>query len=311
MQSVNELAACCGLSVAGDDTVEVTSIAYARKASKTDIAVAFNEKDITTTKAKVVLSEPCLCFSDKTILYCGYGEIIPALSRIVECLIKKGILPDYTASVHYALAQNGVLVGENLTIGADSYIAPYVTIGDNVKIGSRCRIEPNVFIGSGTEIGDDCVIHSGARIGADSFLHYEENGEAKCFAGMGRTILKNGVEIGYNSVIQRGTLSDTILHERVLIGNLVVIAHDVCIANDSRVVCQSGIAGGAVLGKHVKIMGQSGVVGGVRMDDYSTLLAKSIATKNIDSGKVVSGVYGRDHNEELKIQARIRMYKGE
>lgn len=311
MITVEDLAQKCGLSLVGNKSIEVSSLAYAEEASSFDIAVTFNEKDIILTKAKVVLSEPRMCVTDKAILYCVYGELLPALSRIANILIKDGYLPNYRIPPTYQINDNSVLVGNHVEIGMGVYIAPFVTIGNDVKIGSHCYIEPNVFIGSGTEIGDGCVIHSGARIGADSFLHYEENGNAKSFAGIGRVILKNGVEIGYNAVIQRGTLSDTIVSDRVLIGNLVVVAHDVHIGSDSRIVCQSGIAGGAKLGACVKVFGQSGVINGVYMDDYSTLLAKSLATKNIRHGGIVSGLYGRQHQEELKFQAKMRRYKGE
>ena len=310
MITVSEIAQKCDLTVVGDESTEVASLAYAKEASLDDMAVIFHEKDIIMTEAKVVLTEPCICMTDKTILYCIYGDLLPALGRVADYLIEIGCLPNYKSPLSYHPKDNGVLVGNNVLIGQETYIAPFTTIGNNVKIGSYCRIEPNVFIGSGTEIGDECVIHSGARIGADSFLHYEENGNAKCFSGIGRTILKNGVEIGYNAVIQRGTLSNTVLNDRVLIGNLVVVAHDVQIGSDSRIVCQSGIAGGAELGTHVKVLGQSGVIDGIFMGDYSTLLAKSGATKNIGCGEVVSGHYGRNHKDELRIQAMIRKLKG-
>ena len=311
MATVCEIAERCGLSVVGDGTVIVSSLAYAKEAFSMDIAVAFSEKEIRKTKAKVVLSEPCMCMTDKTILYCSYGELLPALGRVANYLVEIGCMTNYRIPTSYKSMDNGILVGDNVVICSDTYVAPFVTIGNDVKIGSHCHIEPNVYIGSGTEIGDGCLLHSGARIGADSFLHYEENGEAKCFLGIGRTILKNGVQIGYNSVIQRGTLSNTILDDNVLIGNLVVIAHDVHIGKDSRIVCQSGIAGGAKLGTHVKVLGQSGIADGVCMGDYSTLLAKSVATRSISCGRTISGIYGRDHRAELKFQARIRKSKGD
>lgn len=311
MITVGEIAQKCDLTVVGDCSMSVSSLSYYKDASPTDLVVVFKRKEIMLTRARAVISEPNMYLTDKTILYCIYGGLLSALDRVANYLVESGCLPDYKNLPSYHPKENGIFEGDNVLIGKDTYIAPFVTIGSDVTIGNGCCIEPNVFIGSGTEIGDGCVIHSGARIGADSFLHYEENGSAKCFSGIGRTILKNGVEIGYNAVIQRGTLSDTILNDRVLIGNLVVVAHDVHIGRDSRIVCQSGIAGGAELGTHVKMLGQSGVIDGVYMDDNSILLAKSLATKNISRGGIVSGIYGRQHREELKFQARMRKYKGD
>ena len=203
------------------------------------------------------------------------------------------------------------MCGSNVKIGEGTIIEPFVTIGDDVEIGENCLIESNVSIESGSVIGNNCVIHSGARIGAKSFLHYDENGEAKCFFGIGRTILNDGVQVGYNSIIQRGTLSETIIGERTLIGNLIVIAHDVKIGSDSHIVCQSGIAGRAKIGSHVRILAQSGVIDNVEIDDFATLMSKSVATKNIQRGKIISGMYGKEHKEELKTQALLRKLKRE
>lgn len=305
------IADMCDLSIAGNGNIEITSIAYANDAQKNDIAVAFSMKDIENTKAMAVLSEPCVCFSEKTMIYCIYGKILSVLTRVAELFVREGIFIDYNKVPEYEEKQNGIMFGNNVQVGKKTIIGPFVTIGDNVIIGKNCIIEPNVFIGSGTQIGDYCVIHSGARIGAASFLHYEEGGKVKCFWGVGRTVLESAVQIGYNAVVQRGTLSDTVIGKRTLIGNLVVIAHDVRIKKDSRIVCQVGIAGGASIGEHVKILGQSGVANNVHVGNYATVLAKSVATKNVEDGEKISGVYGREHKAEMKAQALLRKLKQE
>ena len=92
---------------------------------------------------------------------------------------------------------------------------------------------------------------------------------------------------------------------------MVVIAHDVKIGSDSHIVCQSGIASNAKIGSHVKILAQSGVIDNVKIDDFATLMSKSVATKNIKRGKVISGLYGKEHQEELRTQALLRKLKRE
>ncbi len=306
MISIGQIAERCGLTAAGDRAFEVTSLAYAKNAAETDLAVAFTAHQAENTKAAAVLTEPRLCLAGKNMLYCSYGEIWAALARVAGLFVQLGYFPDYTVPIAYKIQPGNYFAGTNVQIGSGTHIDPCVTIGDNVSIGRNCRIEPQVFIGSGTVIGDGCVIHSGARIGAGSFLNYEEDGKARCFKGVGRAILKDGAEIGCNAVIQRGTLTDTVIGERVHIGDLTVIAHDVLVGQDSRIVCQSGIAGWAQLGSHVKVMGQSCVRDGVCIEDFATLLGKSAATKNVKRGTIVLGNYGRERRQELKIQALLR-----
>lgn len=297
-------------SIVGDKNFEIKNIAYADEAAENDLAVAFSDKDISITKAKVILTEPRINFSDKIFVYCIYGEIISAAAKIANFLVEAGLRKNYNIVPKYE-QKNNFMCGSNVKIGAGTIIEPFTVIGDDVSIDDNCLIESNVTIESGTIIKNNCVIHSGARIGAKSFLHYDENGLAKCFFGIGRAVLNNGVQVGYNSIIQRGTLSDTIIGERTLIGNLIVIAHDVKIGADSHIVCQSGIAGGAKIGSHVKILAQAGVGDNVEIDDFATLLSKSAATKNIRRGKIISGMYGREHNDELKTQALLRKLKRE
>lgn len=292
-------------SIVGDKNFEIKNIAYADEADENDLAVTFSDKDISLTKAKVILTEPRINFSDKIFVYCAYGEIISALAKIADFFVESGLRKNFNLPPKYE-QKNNFMCGKNFKVGANTIIEPFVTIGDDVEIGENCLIESNVFIGSGTVIKNNCVIHSGARIGAKSFLHYDEDGRAKCFFGIGRAILNDGVQVGYNSIVQRGTLSDTIIGERTLIGNLVVIAHDVKIGSDSHIVCQSGIASRAKIGSHVKILAQSGVVDNVEISDFAMLMSKSVATKNIQRGKIISGLYGREHKSELKTQALLR-----
>ena len=306
--TLNYLAENLNFSIAGDKNFDIKNISYAAEADKYDLAVAFSMRDIERTKAIAVLTEPRIVTDKKILVFCSYGEIISALSDVANFFVREGLRKNYNIPPRYEL-KNNFMCGKNFEVGAGTIIEPFVTIGDDVKIGANCLIESNVSIGSGTVIENNCVIHSGARIGAKSFLHYEKCGEAKCFFGIGQAILGDGVQVGYNSVVQRGTISDTLIGERTLIGNLVVIAHDVKIDSDSRIVCQSGIAGGAKIGSRVKILAQSGVVDNVELEDYVTLLSKSVATKNVKRGKIISGLYGREHKAELKIQAELRKLK--
>ncbi|WP_051652310.1 DapH/DapD/GlmU-related protein [Mitsuokella jalaludinii] len=302
--NIKNLADCANLTLSNESDWEISGLRYAADADLHDIALAKNVTEIKNTRARVVLTEPIVLNTDKILLYCGYGERYPAMEKVAAILYSK---ENEQLDIN---AKDGYYIASDAIIGANSHISPFVTIGSGVTIGENTLIEPNVTIGNGSSIGDNCVIHSGARIGADSFLHYLYKGKPRCFHGVGHTVIGKNVSIGYNSVVQRGTLADTVIGDDVLIGNLTVIAHDVRIGGGSRVVCQSGLAGGATLGKNVLILAQSGVVDYVVVGDNSMVMAKSVATKDVPPRKKISGTHGREHRQELKFQARLRQKYG-
>ena len=295
-----------GCTIVGESNMEINAVKYADDANVNDIAIAFSEKEISHTKALVVLTEPKIVFTSKNLLYCSYNSINATLVKLVELFVQAGIYNNYSMPINYRLAPNGVMLGSHIVIGENTSIAPFTTVGNNVVIGKNCIIGPNVFIGSDTYVGNDVTIHAGARVGVDSLFHYIENGENKHFCGVGRLLIEDGVEIGYNTIIQRGTLAETSVGTRSIIGNLVEIAHDVKIGADCLVVTQSGIAGNVRIGKNVKIFGQVGIANKVVVEDNAVILAKSRIIKNVRSGDVISGMYGRNHFQELKLRARIR-----
>ncbi|MBR3746498.1 MAG: UDP-3-O-(3-hydroxymyristoyl)glucosamine N-acyltransferase, partial [Selenomonadaceae bacterium] len=118
------------------------------------------------------------------------------------------------------------------------------------------------------------------------------------------------VEIGSNTVIQRGTFSDTIIGAGTIIGNLVELAHDVKIGEDCLIVSQVGICGNVTIGKRVQIFGQAGISNWVTIGDDAIVLAKSLVTKNIRAGQKVSGMFAREHRDELKHLAKLKKVIG-
>ena len=299
------IASKTGCIISGADDFEVNSLKWAADADETSLAVAFTDKEVINTSARVILTAPRVIPIDKIFLYCGFGEIDIALVKIARLMIEVGIYPDYEKPFEQ-VGHGYSMFGKDVAIGEGSYIAPFVNVGENVQIGRKCKIESGVFIGSGTIIGDEVVIHSGSRIGANCHYHYKRNRKQHSFCGVGRTIIKNGVEIGYNTVIQRGALSDTIISEGTIIGNLVEIAHDVKIGESCLIVSQVGICGNVTIGNDVEIYGQAGISNNVKIGDGATILAKSGVTRDIRAGAKVSGMFGREHSEELKSIAKFR-----
>ncbi len=287
----------------GDNKLEVNNISYAKEAEEDSIAIAYSKKDILNTKAKVVVTEPKFVNTDKTLILV-HDSIETALVKIANLMIEKGYYKDYFKPVELELNNQNYVVGKNLSIGENTSIGPFSVIEDDVVIGKECIIESNATIKSGTIIGDNVHIGSGSIIGSNSFYHYYESC-LKSFVGIGRVIIGNNVNIGYNVIIQRGTISNTQIGDNTQIGNSIDIGHDTKIGDNCKVVSQTGIAGNVVIGHNVQIFGQVGVINNVTIGNGVTIKGKSLITKNIQDGKIISGIYAREHKDELRIQAKL------
>lgn len=292
-------------TISGDDETEIFSLKYAHEADENSLAIAYSEKDIFRTKAQSVLTKPQLVPVKKNFLYCDFNDLDASIIKVARLMIAEGLYPDYEKNFVQTSRDNSMF-GANVEVGEGTIIAPFVSVGENVKLGKNCKIDPGVFIGSGTQIGDDVKILSGSRVGVNCHYHYEVDDKQKSFCGVGRTIIGDGVEIGANTVIQRGSLSDTIIGADTIIGNLVEIGHDVKIGADCLIVSQVGIAGNVTIGDHVQIFGQAGIKDWVTVGDGAIILSKSGVTKNIRADKKVSGMFSREHKEELRRLAKLK-----
>lgn len=294
------------MGLCGDEELEISALKYAHEADENSLAIAYTENDIINTAAQAVLTEPRILPVAKTFLYSDFNELDAAIIKIARLLIAEGIYPDYEKNFSQMLKE-GSMFGANVEVGEGTIIAPFVSVGENVAIGKNCRIEAGVFIGSGTVIGDGVKILSGSRVGVNCHYHSKINGRYESFCGVGRTIIGDGAEIGSNTVIQRGSFSDTVIGAGTIIGNLVEIAHDVKIGANCLIVSQVGLCGNVTIGDRVQIFGQAGVKDWVIVGDDAIILAKSGVTKNIRAGQKVSGMFSREHRTELKRLAKSKI----
>lgn len=200
-------------------------------------------------------------------------------------------------------------IDKTATIGNDAYIAPFVQIGENVKIGVNATIHGNVTIAENVTIGDnvilfpgvsiynetvignDCIIHSNTVIGSDGFgFAREENGSYSKILQLGNVVIEDQVEIGSNSSIDRATFGSTIIERGVKIDNLVQIAHNVEVGENTVIASQTGIAGSSKIGKRVMFGGQVGISGHVNIADGTMLGAKAGVAASIKTpDQVYSG----------------------
>jgi len=169
-----------------------------------------------------------------------------------------------------------VQIGANVKIGAKASIHGNVTIAENVTIGDNVTIFPGVSIYNETVIGNECIIHSNAVIGSDGFgFARAEDGSYSKILQVGNVIIEDQVEIGSNSTVDRATFGSTLISKGVKIDNLVQIAHNVEIGENSVIASQTGIAGSSKIGKGVMFGGQVGITGHVNIADGTILGAKA------------------------------------
>jgi len=177
-------------------------------------------------------------------------------------------------------------VSESANIGENAYIQPFAYIGESVTIGKNARIHPNCSIENGAVlgenvtlysgvkvyndcvIGNNCILHSGAVIGSDGF-GFAPNGDGsyKKIPQMGNVVLEDNVEIGANSIVDRATLGSTTIRKGVKIDNLVQIAHNVEVGENTVIAAQTGISGSTKLGKQCILAGQVGLAGHLQIAD--------------------------------------------
>ncbi|MDT8412635.1 MAG: UDP-3-O-(3-hydroxymyristoyl)glucosamine N-acyltransferase [Vicingaceae bacterium] len=200
-------------------------------------------------------------------------------------------------------------ISESAKLGENCYIGAFAYIGENVTIGNNVKVYPNAYVGDNTTIGDNtilfsgvklmeetvvgknCIFHAGAVIGSDGFGFVpDENNVYSKVPQIGNVVIEDDVEIGGNTVIDRATMGSTIIKKGVKLDNLVHIAHNVVIGENSAIAAQAGIAGSAKIGKNCMLGGQVGVAGHLSVADGTKIAAQSGIGANIkEEGIVVQG----------------------
>jgi UDP-3-O-[3-hydroxymyristoyl] glucosamine N-acyltransferase len=209
---------------------------------------------------------------------------------------KKGI--HKTASIHDGVSLgNDLYIGDYTVIESNSRIDdqvkiyPQVYIGDNVSIGKNTIIYAGVKIYGDTKIGANCVIHSGAVIGADGFgFAPQEGNNYRKVPQIGNVIIEDNVEIGANTTIDRATMGSTIIRKGVKLDNLIQVAHNVEIGENTVIAAQSGVAGSTHIGKDCMIAGQVGIIGHLRIADKVKIAAQSGVMNSVKKeGEILQG----------------------
>jgi len=199
-------------------------------------------------------------------------------------------------------------IGEKVIVGKGSKIYPQVFLGNNVMVGENSVIHPGVKIYHDCVIGNNVTIHAGTIIGGDGFgFAPQADGTYKKVPQIGNVVIEDGVEIGANAAIDRGTIGSTLVKSGAKLDNLLQIAHNVEIGNNSVIAAQCGISGSTKIGNNVMIGGQAGIVGHIQIADGSKINAQSGVSKSIKKpNSAVTGSPAYDFTAALRSQASAR-----
>jgi UDP-3-O-[3-hydroxymyristoyl] glucosamine N-acyltransferase len=200
---------------------------------------------------------------------------------------KTGIDPQTAIAKTAVLGENLYVgnfssIGENSGIGNSTQIFPQVYVGDNVKIGSDCILYPGVKIYDNCVIGNHCILQGGAVIGGDGFgFAPQASGEYEKIPQIGNVVLEDYVEIGANTTVDRATMGSTVIHRGVKLDNLIQVAHNVEIGENTVIAAQTGIAGSTKLGSNCMIGGQVGFTGHIHIADGIQIGAQAGISNNL------------------------------
>lgn len=176
----------------------------------------------------------------------------------------------------YAVIEAGATIGDDVVIGAHCYIGHYTTIG------AGSFLHPRVTIRERITIGKRVIIHPGAVIGADGFGYEQVDGKYQKIPQVGTVVIEDDVEIGANTTIDRARFDKTIVRRGTKIDNLVMIAHNCDVGEDTILCGQVGLSGSAKVGNHVIMAGQSGMVGHIKIHDNIIVGAQCGVTKELE-----------------------------
>ena len=305
-----------GGEIVGSPEVLISGIANLEDAEQNDLSYAASDrarKAALESRAAALVVGRQLAESNKAQLVVAHPGY--AFARLTQILCPTDRpAPGVAAEVARGL---------DVEIGADVSISPFVTLGDRTKIGARVALYPGVFVGKDCIIGDDSVlypnvvvrqgcrigarviIHSGTVIGSDGFAYVQYQGRNEKVPQLGGVTIEDDVELGANVTIDRATFGQTIIKRGTKIDNLVQIAHNVTIGEDSIVVAQVGIAGSTRLGRHVMIGGQAGLTDHVEVGDNVMVAARSGVNRSLEPNQIVAGAPVMAHETFLRSQAVI------
>ncbi len=303
--SAQQISQLLGGTIEGNPEITVSKLSKIEEGETGSLTFLANPKYtqyIYTTKASIaIVSNSFVAEEAFTVTLIRVPDAYQAFGKLLEIynqiqLDKKGIEQPSFISSSAKLGTDIYVgafayVGNNVVIGNNVKLYPQVYVGDNVIIKDNTTLFAGVKIYSDCHLGANCTLHSGVIIGGDGFGFAPQADNAyKKVAQIGNVIIEDWVEIGSNTTVDRATLGSTIIRKGVKLDNLIQVAHNVEIGENTVIAAQTGIAGSTKIGKECMIGGQVGIVGHIAIADKVKIAAQSgIASSITNEGEIVQG----------------------
>jgi UDP-3-O-[3-hydroxymyristoyl] glucosamine N-acyltransferase len=322
--TVQEIATLFEGEIVGDPNVEIHRVAKIEEAGAGDLTFFANpkyEKYIASTQASAILVSSGFDLSRLTAGHLVFIKVPDPYVAFLQILKRITPMPEpFPKGIHATAvvplsAKLGpgvslgahVVLGEDVAVGSNTKIGPGCVLGDGASVGDESVIYPNVSIYHGCQIGNRVILHAGVVVGSDGFgFAPKKDGTYEKIPQLGIVVIEDDVELGANCTIDRATMGRTVLKRGAKLDNLVHIAHNVVVGEDTVIAAQSGISGSTKVGKNVVIAGQVGIVGHIEIGDRSVLMAQSGIPKSTEPGMAYLGSPAKERPRALRIEAVIR-----
>jgi UDP-3-O-[3-hydroxymyristoyl] glucosamine N-acyltransferase len=315
-----ELAKHCGGRVSGDETAEIQGVARLESATAGDISYVSEKKYLglldSTRAGAVILKEGdqaryrgnAIIAADPHLAYARIAQLLHPLPFPGGAIHKDAVVDPAATVAGSAFVGPTAVVEAGAVIGERVYVGPGCVIGRNARVGDDSWLAARVVVAHECILGERCVVQPGAVIGGDGF-GYAQDRERRWIRipQVGRAILGDDVEIGSNTTVDRGAQGDTIIGNGVKVDNLVQIAHNVELGENTIMAGLSGIAGSTTIGKRCAIGGQAGIHGHITIADDVTVAGRSNLAKTVSKAGVYSSAVRAERLDVWqRIAARIR-----
>jgi len=313
-RTVQEIADVVGGTVIGDGSRLVSAPAPFEDAGEDQIVFAGDAsylKRLSETGAGTVLVPEDPGSKDKSFIVVANPKV--SFIQVME-LFSPSKAVAHKVSPHACIGENvtfggpveigpGVVVGDGVTLGAGCRLSPGVVVGDGVSLGDDVTLQANVTIGHDCLIGNRVIVNSGSVIGSDGYGFAPEGSTYRKIPHTGIVQIDDDVEIGALNAIDRATNGRTWIRRGVKTDNLVHVAHNVEVGEDTLLVAQVGIAGSSKVGNHVILAGKAGISGHLTIGDNTIVGPAAGVVKSVGDSEVVSGTPAMPHKLWLRLMS--------
>lgn len=319
--SANQIAALVNGTVEGNGDVTVSTFAKIEEGHPGAISFLANPKYTNyiydTNSSIVLVSNDFVAEHPIKATLIRVSDPYSTVASLLE-MVSKYIV------VHPTGVEQPSFIAEGVEIPDDAYVGAFAYIGAGAKIGKGAKIYPQCYIGAGVEIGDEtivypgvkiyygckvgsrCILHSGLVLGADGFGFAPKDGVYHKIPQLGNVVIEDDVELGANTTIDRAMMGSTRIHRGVKLDNLVQVAHNCEIGDNTVMASQVGVAGSTKIGAACVVGGQVGFAGHIHIGDDVQIGAQSGVPKDVKPGSRIQGYPAVDYGDFARQTVNVK-----